>query len=83
MQMLSIAFYKQELITDDVVAQALSQEHTGCSVWLSQPFHDDYSERFVARYLERAPLYLEKLSMQDGIVIHTTKEEVSHEFDAP
>ena len=33
--------HKQELITDDVVAQVLSQEHTGCSVWMSQPFHDD------------------------------------------
>jgi hypothetical protein len=41
---------------------------------MSQPFHDDYSERFVARYIEPAPLSLEKLSMQDDIVIDTTKE---------
>jgi hypothetical protein len=75
------ALHKQELITDDVVAQVLSQEHTGCSVWMSQPFHDDDSERFVARYIERAPLSLEKLSIQDDIVIYTTKEGVTHEFD--
>ncbi len=57
--------HKQELITDDVVAQVLSQQHTGCSVWMSGPFHDDDSERFVARYIERASLSLEKLSIPD------------------
>ena len=73
--------HKQELITDDVVAQVLSQDHTGFSVWMSAPFHDDDSERFVARYIERAPLSLEKLSIQDDIVGYTTKEGVTHEFD--
>jgi hypothetical protein len=48
---------------------------------MSEPFHDDDSERFVARYIERAPLSLEKLSIQD-IVIYTTKEGITHEFDA-
>jgi hypothetical protein len=74
--------HKQELITDDVVVQILSQDHTGFSVWMSEPFHDDDSERFVAPYIERAPLSLEKLSIQDDIVIYTTKEGVAHEFDA-
>jgi hypothetical protein len=73
--------HKQELITDDVVVQILSQDHTGFSVWMSEPFHDDESERFVARYIERAPLSLEKLSIQDDIVSYTTKEGVTHEFD--
>jgi len=49
---------------------------------MSEPFHDDDSERFVARYIERAPLSLQKLSIQDDIVIYTTKEGVTHEFDA-
>ena len=71
------ALHKKELITDDDVLQILSQDHTGFSVWTSQPFHDDDSERFVARYIERAPLSLEKLSMQDDIVIYTTKEGVT------
>ena len=74
--------HKQELITDDDVLQILSQDHTGCSVWMSEPFHDDDSERFVACYIERAPLSLERLSIQDDIVIYTTKEGVTHEFDA-
>jgi hypothetical protein len=49
---------------------------------MSEPFHDDDSERFVARYIERALLSLEKLSIQDDIVGYTTKEGVTHEFDA-
>ena len=74
--------HKQELISDDDVVQILSQDHAGFSVWMSEPFHDDESERFVARYIERAPLSLEKLSIQDDIVIYTTKDGVAHEFDA-
>lgn len=74
--------HKQELIADDDVLQILSQDYTDCSAWMSKPFHDDDSERFVARYIERAPLSLEKLSIRDDIVIYTTKEGVTHEFDA-
>jgi hypothetical protein len=36
----------------------------------------------VARYIERAPLSLEKLSIQDDIVSYTTKESGAHAFDA-
>jgi hypothetical protein len=51
----------RELIADDDVAQILSQAHTGFCVWVGDPFHDKESEQFVARYLERAHLSLEKL----------------------
>jgi len=78
--------HKRELITDADVAQILSQEHTGFSVWMGDPFHDPFhdkeSEQFVARYIERAPLSLEKLSIQDDIVTYTTKDGAAHEFDA-
>ena len=74
--------HKQELISDDDVLKIPSQDHTGFSVWMSEPFHDNDSERFVARYIERAPISLKKLSIQDDIVIYTTKEGVTHEFDA-
>ena len=74
--------HKQELITDDDVAQILSQDHTGSGVWMGDPFHDKESEQFVARYIERAPLSLEKLSIQDDIVTYTTKDGAAHEFDA-
>jgi hypothetical protein len=73
--------HKRELITDDDVAQILSQEHTGFGVWFGDPFHDKESEHFVARYIERAPLSLEKISIQDDIITYTTKDGVAHEFD--
>ena len=47
--------HKQELISDDDVAQILSQDHTGFGVWLGAPFRDKDSEQFDARYIERAP----------------------------
>ena len=74
--------HKRELITDDDVVQILSQEHTGFGVWMGDPFHDTQSEQFVARYIERAPLSLEKLSVHDDIVTYTTKDGEAHEFDA-
>jgi hypothetical protein len=63
--------HKRELITDDDVAQSLSQDHTGFGVWMGDPFHDKESEQFVARYIERTPLALDKLSLQDDIVTYT------------
>ncbi len=74
--------HKRELISDDDVAQILSQDHTGFGVWLGDPFHDKESEQFVARYIERAPLSLEKLSIQDDIVTYATTDGAAHEFDA-
>ncbi len=76
--------HKLELITDDDVAQILSQDHTGFGVpvlrslgeggWFGDPFHDKESEQFVARCIERAPLSLGKLAIQDDIVTYTTKD---------
>lgn len=62
--------------------QILSQDHSGFGVWLGDPFHDKESEQFVARYIEQAPLSLEKLSIQGDIVTDTTKDGAAHEFDA-
>ena len=50
--------HKRELISDDDVAQILSQDHTGFGVWMGDPFHNRESEKVVARYIERAPLSL-------------------------
>ncbi len=74
--------HKRELISDNDVAQILSQDHTGFGIWMGDPFHDKESEQFVARYIERAPLSLEKLAIQDDIVTYTTKDGTAHEFDA-
>ena len=72
----------RNLISDNDVAQVLSQEHTGFSVWLGEAFSDAESARFVARYIERGPISLEKLSIQDHIVTYCTKDGAAHEFDA-
>jgi len=60
----------------------LSQDHTGFGVWLADPLHDKESEQFVARYIERAPLSLEKLFIQHNSVAYRTKDGTAHEFDA-
>ena len=46
--------------------------------WLGDPFYNKESEQFVARYIERAPLSLEKLTIQDDIVTYTTKDGTAH-----
>jgi hypothetical protein len=76
------ALHKKELISDDDVAQILSQQHTGFSFWCGEPFQDPDSERFVARYIERGPVSLEKLTITDDIITYTTKDGTVHEFDA-
>ena len=73
---------KQELLTDDIVSQILSQEHSGFSVWLGEPFQDQDSAQFVARYIERGPVSLQKLTIEYDIVTYQTKDGVAHEFDA-
>lgn len=70
------------VLRDEVVSQILSQHHTGFSVWLGEPFQDSESEHFVARYIERGPVSLEKLSITDDIITYTTKDGTAHEFDA-
>jgi hypothetical protein len=70
------------LITDDDVAQILAQEHTGFGAWVGEPFEEANRTKFVARYIERGPISLEKLTIQDDIITYTTKDERAHEFDA-
>jgi hypothetical protein len=70
------------LITDDDVAQILAQEHSGFGAWVGEPFEEAERTRFVARYIERGPVSLEKLTIQDDVITYTTKDERAHEFDA-
>ena len=76
------ALITRGLITDDDVAQILAQEHTGFGAWVGEPFDEPDRTRFVARYIERGPVSLEKLTIQDDIITYTTKDERVHEFDA-
>lgn len=75
------ALHKLELIDDGTVEQILSQEYSGFSVWFGEPFQDSDSKKFVARYIERGPISLQKLSIQDDIITYTTKDETCHEFE--
>ncbi|MCB0332126.1 MAG: transposase zinc-binding domain-containing protein [Bdellovibrionales bacterium] len=75
-------FSKKELIDDGVMSQILSQEYSGFSFWCGDAFDDAESERFVARYVERGPISLEKLAVEDDLVIYTTKDGKAHEFSA-
>ena len=70
------------LLDAEAVVQIQSQEHSGFSVWVGEPFRDKERELFVARYIERGPISLEKLSLAHDVVIYTTKDGVAHEFDA-
>jgi len=76
------ALHKKELIDDGTVERILSQEYSGFSVWFGEPFQDPDSARFVARYIERGPISLEKLSIEDDIISYATKDGKTHEFDA-
>lgn len=76
------ALVTRGLITDDDVAQILAQEHSGFGAWVGEPFDEADRTKFVARYIERGPISLEKLTIQDDIITYTTKDERAHEFDA-
>ena len=76
------AFVAKELITDEVVREILYQSHSGFNVWVGEPFTDKESSLFVARYVERGPLSLEKLRIQDDIISYTTTGGTAHKFDA-
>jgi hypothetical protein len=74
--------HRQELITDEDVSQVLSQGHAGFGVWVGDAFEDKDRTLFVARYIERCSLSLEKLSIDEDIVTYTTNDGRAHEFDA-
>jgi hypothetical protein len=76
------ALQAQGLLEAEAVEQILSQEHSGFSIWLGDAFEDQERELFVARYIERGPVSLDKLSLEHDIVTYTSKDGVAHEFDA-
>jgi len=75
------AFCKKELISDDVMSQILSQEHSGFSVWVGEPFEDAESKHFVSRYIERGPVSLERLRLDESGVTYETKEGEQRSFE--
>ena len=49
--------------------------------WFGEAFKDEQSDKFVARYVERGPVSLEKLSIVDDLVVYSTKDGASNEFE--
>ena len=75
------ALRKKELISEQDAAQIMSQEHSGFSFWIGESFLDTDRALFVARYIERGPLSLEKFSLADGGVTYFTKDGQAHPFE--
>ena len=59
---------REELISDDVIENILSWEHSGFSVWQGeQVLPDDESHRlFLASYIDRAPVDNSKLLIDEN-----------------
>lgn len=70
------------LITDEVPAQILSQEHSGFGAWVGDSFTEEDRTRFVARYIERGPLSLEN-SLSPMISSHTPPMTGQHTSSTP
>ena len=68
------ALLKQELITQDVVDNMLSWEHSGFNVWSGEPFTDPDTRRFLGRYLKKSPVSLERMSIRDDGQIGIAKK---------
>ncbi len=70
------------LLDAESVAQIQSQEHSGFSVWIGDAFADKERELFVARYIERGRISLDKLSLEHDIVTYTTKSAFARKATA-
>ena len=57
----------EELITEEVMESILAQKHTGFSVYTSEPVEPDKADarRFIARYLKKSPIALDRLSLEE------------------
>ena len=49
------------------MSRILSQENSGFSFWVGEPFQDGESKAFVSRYLER-------LRLDETVVVYETKD---------
>jgi hypothetical protein len=73
------ALLKQDLITQDVVDNMLSWEHSGFNVWSGEPFTDPDTRKFLGRYLKKSPVSLERMSIRDDGKIGITRK--TDDFD--
>jgi len=77
------ALQARNLIADGVVAQMLSQKHTGFSAWWGEqiPPGDEGYRLFLARYIDRGPVVSSRIEIDGDIVTYRTeKDQLTHEF---
>jgi hypothetical protein len=69
---------KLDLVDPDASESLLQQEHTGFSVWVGDRIDGTDEERikFLTRYIERAPISLEKVSLQGDMVLVKSSNEM-------
>ena len=75
-------FVRRGVIEESVREQIMSQEHSGFGVWFGEEFSAQSSDYFVARYIERGPVSLERLSISNNQVCYLTKSGEEHRFEA-
>ena len=79
------ALKERGLITDTVMAQILSQPHTGFSAWWGEQIlpGDESYRLFLAGYIDKGPVANSRIEIRDDVVTyHTDKDQKTHEFDA-
>ena len=71
------------LIDDDRIALIKTWEHSGFSVWAGPEIspQDIDTQHFLARYIDRGPLSLQKLLIEDGRVLYVGDDEERASFD--
>ena len=72
---------RNELIDYDRVELINTWEHSGFSVWAGHPIDEEEALRFIARYIDRAPLSLQKLSIDDALVSYTSDDAITSNFE--
>ena len=58
------------LIDYDRIELIQTWEHSGFSVWGGPPIESDEAVKFIARYMDRGPVSLQKLSIEDSLVAY-------------
>jgi len=72
-----------ENVTDEAIAQVLSQEHSGFSVWIGDavlPEKGLYGE-FMARYIARGPVANARIRFRNAKVVYQNKEDKEKLFE--
>lgn len=69
------------LIDYDRIELIQTWEHSGFSVWAGPPMESDEAVKFIARYIDRGPVSLQKLSIEDSLVSYLTDDGPAKKLD--